>query len=146
MIKPVLMKILTAGIVIILLMTTTGILAQEIVKADHSGTKICFAADKKIFPRSWRNDKTAPQARAINQEAWPHLISIINAALNKYPEKVTRKNLKRVYILRTMMFFGLDFGGTYHRRRCILPVTALNTGIPINILQALFITSFQVYC
>ena len=143
MIKPVLMKIITAGIGIILLMSTTGILAQEIVKADHSGTKICFVADKKIFPRSWRNDKTAPHARAIKQEAWPHLISIINIALNKYPEKVTRKNLKKVYILRTMMFFGLDFGGTYHKKKVYLTSNGIKHGYTDQYIKGTFHHEFS---
>ena len=143
MIKPVFMKIITAGIAIILLMSTTGILAQEIVKADHSGTKICFVADKKIFPRSWRNDKTAPHARAIKQEAWPHLISIINIALNKYPEKVTRKNLKKVYILRTMMFFGLDFGGTYHKKKVYLTSNGIENGYTDQYIKGTFHHEFS---
>ena len=143
MIKPALLKTLTFGIGFILLMSTTVSLAQEIVKAEHSHTNICFAADKKIFPRSWRNDITAPHAKALNQEIRPHLISIINIALNKYPEKVTRKNLKTVYILRTMTFFGLDFGGTYHKKKVYLTSNGIKYGYTDQYIEGTFHHEFS---
>ena len=76
------------------------------------GDKIIFTADKGIFPSTWYDPEINAKAESLSESEIERSRSIIISALDKYPIEVLKDDLKSVYILKSMNFFGVDYGGT----------------------------------
>lgn len=126
MINKKLIFIIGIGLVISLYSYTA--LSQEYSNRGPAGTKIYFNSDKKIFPRSWRNKSINPMATPVSYSEQGRLLDITQKSLDKYPDKVIRSNLKEIYILKTLMFFGLEYGGTYHKRKLYFTDNGIEKG------------------
>ena len=73
---------------------------------------IQFGYDQSIFPSTW----LTKEINATGQPILPGEINrtklIIKAALSKYPDSLLSKELRVVYILRSMSMYNVKFGGT----------------------------------
>jgi len=74
--------------------------------------EIIFTADKDIFPSSWYDPEIYAKAESLSEDEIERSKSIIASALDKYPVEVLKDSLKSVYILKSMNFYGVDYGGT----------------------------------
>ena len=74
--------------------------------------EIIFTADKDIFPGDWYDPEINAKAESLSESEIERSRSIIISALDKYPIEVLKDDLKSVYILESMNFFGVDYGGT----------------------------------
>jgi len=77
-----------------------------------SENRIIFTADADTFPVEWYESPFNAQAENLASEEIERSKKIIIAALKKYPIEVLNYNLKKVYVLKSMNFFGADYGGT----------------------------------
>jgi len=73
---------------------------------------IIFTADGNIFPSSWYSPGIDAKAQSLSAGEVERSKRIIITALDKYPAQLLEDNLKNVYVLRSMNFFGVDYGGT----------------------------------
>ena len=117
--------------------------AQNNTLAGPAGTEVCYQIDKKIFPCKWRNNRTRPEFTSIDAEVIPGTQAILNKALDKYPENVLRKNLKRIYVLKTMFFFGLEYGGTYYKRNAYVTNNGIANGYSGPYIEGTFHHEFS---
>jgi len=74
--------------------------------------EIIFTADKGIFPSTWYDPEINAKAESLSESEIERSRSIIISAMDKYPIEVLKDDLKSVYILKSMNFFGVDYGGT----------------------------------
>ncbi len=74
--------------------------------------EIIFTADKDIFPGYWYDPEINAKAESLSEGEIDRSRSIIISALDKYPIEVLKDNLKSVYALKSMNFYGVDYGGT----------------------------------
>ncbi len=70
------------------------------------------AVEDDMFPESWRGGDAKASAESLPAFEKARSIRLVEMAFTKYPKEVLQPNLKRVYILRTMSFFGMTYGGT----------------------------------
>jgi hypothetical protein len=73
---------------------------------------IGFLYSQEIFPENWRTASVNASGQAIENGETRRCKNIIALALNKYPEAIFTYNLKSVFFLKSMQFFGVGFGGT----------------------------------
>ena len=74
--------------------------------------RIVYTADEDTFPAEWYSAEINAKAESLSEGEIERSERIILIALNKYPLEVLKDNLKGVYILKSMNFFGADYGGT----------------------------------
>ncbi|MBA7584480.1 hypothetical protein ES708_26435 [subsurface metagenome] len=73
---------------------------------------IVFTVDDDIFPGSWYEPDINARAESLAEDEIERSKKIAIYALNKYPVKVLKENLGKLYILKSMNFYGVDYGGT----------------------------------
>jgi HD-GYP domain-containing protein (c-di-GMP phosphodiesterase class II) len=73
---------------------------------------IIFIADGNIFPSSWYGSGIDAKAESLSPGEVERSKSIIVTALDKYPTPLLKNNLKSVYVLKSMSFYGVNYGGT----------------------------------
>jgi len=74
--------------------------------------KVVFNYSVYNFPQEWRNDRIDAQGQAIATDEIQRSKQVAVAALNKYSTTLLEYNLKTVYFLKSMQFFGVGYGGT----------------------------------
>jgi len=90
--------------------------------------EIIFTAEKDIFPDEWYDPEIYAKAESLSEGEIERSKNIIMATLDKYPIGVLKDNLKSVYVLKSMNFFGVDYGGTYFETR----VYVVNDGVDMG--------------
>ncbi|MEL7496479.1 MAG: hypothetical protein AAFN77_02635 [Planctomycetota bacterium] len=89
-----------------------SVVAQPTTTVLDEPVKVSRSAEKEIFPKSWRTSRINANADPIDSEEVERTKQILNSAFNKYPKKVLSANLKTVFILRRLRFFGVSASGT----------------------------------
>ena len=74
--------------------------------------EIIFTADGDIFPSEWYGTDIDAKAENLSEDEIERSKRIIISALDKYPIQFLKYNLKSVYVLKSMSFFGVNYGGT----------------------------------
>lgn len=77
-----------------------------------SGVIVEFNADAFTFPESWETEEIDGRGVSLDAYEVPRSIEILKQALKKYPAEVLRQNLKKIYVLKSMSFYGVGYGGT----------------------------------
>lgn len=73
---------------------------------------LSFRTDQSIFPREWQTLEIDPVADPVPVVEEDACIAAIQEELRRYPTAVVEKNLKGVYIVQGLRFYGLQYGGT----------------------------------
>ena len=73
-------------------------------------------AEKHMFPCRWNNKKIHAEAVLLTAEEMPVVKAVISRALAKYPAWMAERYLKKVYVLKSIRFYGYPYGGTYIRK------------------------------
>lgn len=81
-------------------------------KLSIAGVLIEFDVNDDTFPISWKTDEIAAKGIALDRSEKERSIAIIRKALAKYPGAVLEQNLKKIVVLKSVAFYGLEFGGT----------------------------------
>jgi hypothetical protein len=70
------------------------------------------AARPGMFPAAWNQREISPIASSLEPEEVTRSFNIIDRAMEKYPDSLLKRNLKRVYVVRRLSFYGVPYGGT----------------------------------
>ncbi|MCB9189939.1 MAG: hypothetical protein H6600_08920 [Flavobacteriales bacterium] len=73
---------------------------------------IYFEVNDDTFPESWHSDEIAAKGVDLDTSEIERSKRNVLAALKKYPIEFLQKNLKGIYVLKSIEFFGQKFGGT----------------------------------
>lgn len=96
------------------LLVLTSAVSIEI--PEHSpildGIDILFDTEPRMFPASWYCKRIGAEAVSLPREHRTEAMDILNLAIAKYPEDVLFVHLRKVYVLRSLSFFGVAYGGT----------------------------------
>ena len=79
---------------------------------ERTGIPIYFNVDENTFPYSWTTGDINGEGVALDSSELLRSLTLVKKALNKYPKELLRSNLKRIYVLKHMEFFGTAYGGT----------------------------------
>jgi len=78
-----------------------------------SGVKLVCGVENDMFPRSWRGGRINGQASGFSRRIALRKLALFKKELNRYPARVLRNNLRKIYILKKLSFYGKGYGGTY---------------------------------
>ncbi|MCB1193873.1 MAG: hypothetical protein H7A23_09935 [Leptospiraceae bacterium] len=78
----------------------------------RTGIPIKWAPDSYMFPDSWNQHPIHASAKPLKKNRVKHHLKIIKVAMNKYPRELLRKHLRKIYLLDSIHFYGLRYGGT----------------------------------
>ena len=81
----------------------------------YGSVPIHSKVSRSIFPLDWRGGDVRAAATAITNTELPRSLKYTRKALAKYPMRVLDKNLKAIYLVRTLRFYGADYGATNSR-------------------------------
>jgi len=108
--------VLLAVIHIQLAVASYGTLAQDKLEEvpDKVGpVRVISTVSDAFYPAYWKNDpKIKPVAETIDRQELLRTVPLIRQFVAEYPEKVLVRNLKGIYLCKTLQFYGKDFGGT----------------------------------
>ncbi len=105
--------------------------------------KVGFAYSDEIFPASWRPSPINATGKQIDPAEISRSKSIVANALGKYPDKVLEYNLKAVYILKSMKFFDVGYGGTNSNTAVYLTNDGISLGYTDKYLEQTFHHEFS---
>jgi hypothetical protein len=74
--------------------------------------KVFTTLSSDMFPQSWRGGDIDAKATALAPEEVDRSLRLVRLALTRYPEPVLNKNLRRIYLVRDLLFFGVPYGAT----------------------------------
>jgi hypothetical protein len=100
-------------IIFLILICISRVSGQETRIDPVTGVGVIYTATEGMFPKKWYNSKIDAQAVSLSPGEIPYVDSILGKAFSKYPARVLRENLETVYILKTLRFYGLPYGGTF---------------------------------
>ncbi len=117
--------------------------AHDTIVDDRTGIKIIFSADGKIFPDNWYEENINAQGISLDTTEYNRSEKIVKAALQKYPVELLKKNIKKIYILKNVTFYGQSFGGTNSTSNVYLSNNGINEGYTDFYLEQLFHKEFS---
>lgn len=71
-----------------------------------------FTVNENTFPSEWKNEEIDAYGVKLDPSEIARSKKVIQKALSKYPKEVLENHLERISILKSIRFFGVDYGGT----------------------------------
>jgi len=93
---------------------------RDVYVDERTSTEVHFSSTENVFPRNWYGQKIKAEARPLEKSERQRVILILNHAFEKYPGHVLRTNLDRIYVFKSMQFYGVPYGGTNFRNTVYL--------------------------
>ncbi len=131
------------AVVLLILSLSKATFTQDTIRDERTGVIICFSSAGKIFPTSWYSSKINAKGVSLSRSEYSRSKNIIFSALSKYPPSVIENNLKTVYVLKNIEFFGQSFGGTNSRKIVFLSNKGKEKGYKDFYLEQLFHAEFS---
>jgi hypothetical protein len=94
------------------LLFLSGAQCQTKVKDPRTSIPIVFVDDGDVFPSSWYGGSTNGKFEDLDTSEIKRSREIILRAFEKYPAQVLTKNLRKVFVFKSLEFFGQGYGGT----------------------------------
>ena len=102
-----------------------------------------FDLTADMFPPSWRSGEIQATAIQIADNQIARSTVISDKAMSKYPPEVLTKNLKAVYFVKEMRFYGLQYGGTNSRENVYITNRGPVMGFSDKFVEATFHHEFS---
>ena len=107
------------------------------------GVPVSFHYTASIFPESWIPAPINARGESITNTETGRSKAILISAMNKYPVPVLQTNLRAVYFLRSMEFFGVGYGGTNSNDALYLTNDGISKGYTDKYLEQSFHHEFS---
>lgn len=95
-----------------LLISLVAICLFPIARAEDTAL-ISFPADKSFLPGKWIEEPISAEIEPLDEKLREKAGKIIAAAHGKYPIELREKFLASVYIVGSLRFYDVGYGGTY---------------------------------
>ena len=99
----------------------TALLLLACQGADSSDW-IHFPGDNEFLPKSWIADPIGATSEPLDQSLQAPAAAILEEALAKYPEAILEEFLDGIFVVGSLRFYDVGYGGTYmaNARRVVL--------------------------
>ena len=104
---------------------------------------IVFTADEDTFPSYWYEPDINAKVESLVGEEIERSKKIVLSALDKYPVEVLKKNLEKLYVLKSMNLYGVDFGTTYVEDQVYIANSGIDMGYSDIIIEKEFHHEFS---
>jgi len=142
MINPVLKSIIAISLVIF-----TGcnyLSAQVNTKVlGPADTEVVMEADVKVLPCRWQKKRFQAHITELKPDEKERSVHAITLALGKYPEGLVSDNLDKVFLFGTIRFHGLEYGGTYHKKKIYIANNGIEHGYTDTYIEGTFHHEFS---
>jgi hypothetical protein len=98
----------------------SDVFGQDIYFDERSGVEVYFPAKGNIFPHQWLYKNINAEIQPVSSGEQSRAEDILSRAFSKYPADLLRENLDRVYVIKSMKFYGLPYGGTNYNHSIYL--------------------------
>jgi hypothetical protein len=96
---------------ICVVLSATGICQESSYKAPAC-ISIRFIATDSTFPPRWYNKKINAQAESLARSEIENVNAALRVTMSKYPEQVLCTYLNSIFVLKSMKFYDVPYGGT----------------------------------
>ena len=93
---------------------------------ENTGLEICFETTPNMFPKAWYSETINAKAVSLEKKHHQRIKKTILLSLKKYPSQLIRENLKKIFLLQKIQFYGLNYGGTYSKDSIFITNTSVN--------------------
>jgi hypothetical protein len=109
----------------------------------RSGVVLSVEADSAIFPLEWQTETINPNFRPLSYLEYGRSRSSFLKAMGKYSPELLKDELKTVYFLEHLEFFGVEFGGTNSLNAIYLTNAGRYRGYTDEYLERIFHHEFS---
>lgn len=90
--------------------------------AGGEASLITFPEDRTFLPKSWIESPIEATIEPLQSELHDRAGNILKAALEKYPIKIRERFLEGIFVVGSLRFYDVGYGGTYmaNSRRIVL--------------------------
>lgn len=116
--------------------------AEKIIDA-RSGVEIIFTAEDGMFPYTWYSGDIKGKAVSLDSSEIIRSTEIVKKALSKYPVDVIKKNLDKIYVMKSLEFYGVIYGGTNTKNIVYIANNGIGTGYTNDFIERIFHEEFS---
>lgn len=109
----------------------------------RTGVPIICEIDPDMFPREWSSAEINALASPLSPALIEKSLTATRAAMAKYPAKMLKDNLLKIYISRKISFYGIEYGGTNSLDRVYLTNDGPLRGYTSEIVEKMFHHEFS---
>lgn len=109
----------------------------------YRNIRIGFVYSSLIFPTEWQQSPINAEGEVIDKGEIPRSLLVTIKALEKYPVEMLNLNLRSVYWLKKMSFYGVGYGGTNATAALYLTNDGERMGYTDNYLEQTFHHEFS---
>jgi len=113
------------------------------VTDERTGVEIIFIAENGMFPYNWYSGDINCKAISLDSSEIVRSTEIIKKALSKYPVDVIKKNLDKVYVLKSLEFYGVAYGGTNAKNKVYIANSGIIANYTNDFIERLFHAEFS---
>lgn len=110
---------------------------------ERTSTEVFFTTSEKMFPKHWYEKQINAEAQPLERNERLRAINILDKAFDKYPENVLKNDLDRVYVLKSLKFYGVSYGGTNSRNTVYLADDGSNPNYTSQFIEGVFHHEFS---
>ncbi len=124
----------------------TGGSNDSIIKSithETTGIELVFVSHPNMFPQNWYSNHIDPKAEPLDQNEVDRSIALIKGCFQKYPDSLLQTYLQKVYILKSLAFFGAFYGGTYSENAVYLSNKGIAHGYSKSYIEKVFHAEFS---
>lgn len=118
-------------------------MSQTIIGTPDFSVSVHTAPENSMFPSEWRRAPISARATALAASERSRSMEFVRRAIEKYPPTVVRKNLRAVYLLHSLSFYGLPYGGTYSSDRIYIANRGEGQGFTAKFVEETFHHEFS---
>ena len=120
------------------------VFASSCISQEHTGKAptaspkplfVGFVYFHSIFPKHWYNRNIAGSAESLDSSEIDRSKKTLNIAIKKYPRTVLQKNLKKVYFLKSLYFYSVNYGGTYWKDTLYIANSGERLGYTVSFVE-----------
>lgn len=121
----------------------TAVILAMILGGLESPVPIVTRIDTDMFPETWVMGGPKATATSLPDSERQRSLRVVSYALDKYPSSILKDNLKKVYIVQSLEFYGLPYGGTNSNDTVYLSNQGIRNGYTNGYLEQSFHHEFS---
>ena len=113
------------------------------IKDPRSGIAFKFKEEENTFPEYWYTEDINAQTTPLPKLEEKRTMTVLSAALEKYPVHVIKRHLAELYIFGKLEFFNQGYAGTYSENILYLANEGIEEGYSNGFIEQSFHHEFS---